>query len=315
MTGLRNVHEGLVDFKTWATDPHPRVGFGLPFFDANTRGGLALAEVAMVMAVSSVGKTWLALQAIVHNTSVPTLMVSLEMSWRQVVSRLAAITTGVPTWDLEDALKQGQTPGQFYDTMTRFPLLLGTDHSALSIKEISEAIKEAGDRLNQPIRLVVIDYLELIGGSGLLTKTEQVDRASQKVKALAKDHDCSIVILHQVGKTDGSGGYEPLDLESGRYGGHQPCDQVVGAYVPRLNKNLTAAERQAVQGDIYFQLLKNRNGMAHPDGVRHTLSPHTGRITPYGVQVPGYAVQTDLFAPDPDTYYRDADFLERAGWN
>lgn len=311
MTGIANVQQGVESFTAWASDRRPRVGLGIPFFDDATRGGLAKAECLMVQATSAGGKTWVGLNAIANNPDVPTLFCSLEMSWRQVVARLTAITTGVPTWELETELKHGRRPGQFFETITKFPLLLANDSSEQTVKDISATVRQSSDMLGQPIRLVVIDYLELIGGSGLLGKSEQVDRASQKVRTIAKDNDCSVIILHQVGKGDGGGGHEPLSLESGRYGGYAPMDAVLAAYSPRLNKDLSKDERARIDSDLYLQLLKNRNGMAHPDGVRHRLDPHTGLISPYGAQLPTYAVQADLFKPPFD----DVDPLERAGWN
>lgn len=294
---LHNIQQGVDSFCRWAADDRPRIGLGIPFIDDNMRGGLAKSECMMVMAVSSVGKTWVALNAIANNPDVPTLFCSLEMSWRQVAARLTAIRTGVPTWDLETEIKAGRKPGAFYDIIREYPLLLCDDRSDQSVKDISAAVRQGSDMLGQQIRLVIIDYLELVSGPGLIGKSEQVDRASQKMRTIAKDNDCSVVVLHQVGKTDGASGAEPLSLESGRYGGHAPMDAVAAAYCPRLKRDLSKQERDEVRSDIYLQLLKNRNGQAHPEGVRHTLSPYTGKISPYGVQLPGNAWQPELDQP------------------
>lgn len=303
MTGLRTVQDGLSDFQNWASDPRPRIGLGLPFFDKYTNGGLAKSECMMFLAYSSVGKTWLALNMIANNPDMPTMFASLEMSWRQVASRLVAITTGVPTWNLERAIKNGEYPGQFMETMQRFPYLFGNDASDQSIKSIGQSIEAANKRLHdKQIRLVVIDYLELISGNGLLGKVEQVDKAAQKVRSIAKDYDCSVAVLHQAGKGSGTGGFEPLNLDDGKYGGHHPMDAVVGAYAPRLNKKLDQLERRAVREDLYLQLLKNRNGMAEPEGVRHRLSTETGKITPWGEVSSGPSVQRDFFEPSENPY-------------
>jgi replicative DNA helicase len=296
MSGIRNVQDGLNDFCNWATDTRPRIGLGLPFFDDFTGGGLAKAECLMALAYSSVGKTWLGLNAIANNPDVPTLFASIEMSWRIVSSRLVALATNVPTWTLEQQIKRGEQPGQLMDTMAKFPYLFGNDSSDQSIKSIGQSIEAANQRLHdRKIRLVVIDYLELLAGNGLLSKNEQVDKAAQKVRALAKDYDCSVIVLHQVGKGSNTGGYEPLSLDDGKYGGHHPMDAVVGMYAPRLNKKLDQLERRAVREDLYLQLLKNRNGMAEPEGVKHRLSTETGKITPWGVEIPGPGVQRDFF--------------------
>lgn len=283
MSGIRNVRDGAEDFGAWASDARPRIGLGLPFFDDMTRGGLAKAECCMVMSYSSVGKTWIALNAIANNPDVPSMFFSLEMSWRQVISRLAAIRTGTPTWEIEAEIKRtGTLPMHLHETVNAFPHLLGEDSSEMSMKDMSAAIKRGGDMLGKPIRMVYIDYLELVGGNSMLGAGENVEKVARKVRSLCKDHDLSVVALHQVGKGSGTGGFEPLALDDGRYGGHHPFDMVVGAYAPRLDKKLTPRERANVESDLYMQLLKNRNGKAHPDGVRHTKSEHTGRIVPWG---------------------------------
>lgn len=287
---LRSVQNGLQDFATWAADPRPRVGLGLPFFDGPTNGGLAKAECAMVLAYSSVGKTTIALNAIARNPKVPCVFFSLEMSWRQVVARLTAICSGIPTWELEKLLKSGDPVQQVTETGIQFPYLLGDDRSELDLKTMKNSVQEAQQKLGLEVGLVVIDYLELIGGAGMLGKSEQVDRAAQKIRALAKDCDTRVLVLHQVAKTDGSGGHEPLSLDSGKFGGHHPMDYVIGAYAPRLDRKLTEMQRDGIQTELYLQLLKNRNGKANPQGVRHFQDPLTGVVRTWGqtqVTIPG----------------------------
>lgn len=285
-TGLRDVRDGFLDYQQWATDPTPRIGLGLPFFDGPTRGGIAKAECAMILAYSSVGKTSIGLNAIVNNPRVPTMFFSIEMSWRLVVARLAAIHTGTPTWELEAALKAGTMPQQLQDTALQYPLLLGNDISEISVKEMKQFIVEGGQKLGQPIRFVLIDYLELIGGAGMLGKSEQVDKAAQKIRSLAKDTDTSVLVLHQVAKGDNSDGHKPLNLDSGKYGGHHPMDYVIGAYAPRLNRELDERGLQAVEEELYMQLLKNRSGKAKPVGIRHRLSVNSNRLTEWGATEP-----------------------------
>jgi hypothetical protein len=83
-------------------------------------------------------------------------------------------------------------------------------------------------------------------------------------------------------------------------------DYVVGAYAPRLDRKLTEQQQQAVQGELYLQLLKNRSGKARPAGVRCTLDPETGRLTQFGqimplpVQLSPYQQQLGQSRPAPD---------------
>jgi hypothetical protein len=293
---LQRVRDGLQQYQTDTLDPRPRVGFGLPTIDKLFGGGLRKAQCCMVMAVSSVGKTTIGLSAIAANPDVATLMFSIEMTWPQVVARLTSMTTGTPEWELEEAMKSGEYPKQMLDTSNRYPLLLGDDASEMPVKEMKLQVEKARQQLGMPIRLILIDYLELIGGAGLMGKGEQVDKAAVKVLSLAKDTGASVVLLHQVGKGDGGGGFKPLSLESGRYGGHQPMHAVVGAYAPRLNPELKPAELEAVRDDLYLQVLKNRvTGRAHPEGMRMRLDPTTGKLSEWGAPgVPSLGYQAEL---------------------
>lgn len=286
---LRDVRAGLADYTAWANDPRPRIGMGLPFFDKYTNGGLARAECAMVLAYSSVGKTSIGLNMIANNPTVPTVFFSLEMSWRQVVARLTAITSGIPTWELEQMVKaDGSMPRPIMESGIRYPFLLGDDASEMSLKDMKLGVEKAKADLGTDVRLVVIDYLELIGGAGMLGKAEQVDKAAQKIRALAKDCDTSVVVLHQVAKTDGSGGFEPLSLDSGKFGGHHPMDYVIGAYAPRLDRKMSESDRDVKKPELFLQLLKNRSGGARPEGVKHHLDPKTGRLSEWGRQHLGF---------------------------
>lgn len=282
---IKSVGEGFRDLRTWANDPRPRIGFGLPFFDIPTNGGLARSEIAMFQAFSSVGKTTFALNVIRNNPDVPTLFFSLEMNWRMVTSRLAAMdvptTTGMIESDLREAGEE-EYPDYLYQVVDKYRCLVCDDTPGLSLREAGESYAEASEALGTAPRLVIFDYLELIKGSGMLGKGEQVDKAAQNMRDWTRAHDCSTVLLHQVGKGDSQhSGAEPLSIDSGRYGGFAPMDAVIGGYAPRLQRGISPADFDAVRDDLYLQLLKNRAGSAHPQGVRHQLDHRTLRITEF----------------------------------
>jgi len=282
VTGVRTVADGFAAYSAWANDPVPRIPFGLPFFDGPTGGGIARAESAMIMSYSSVGKTTIGLNIVRNNPLIPTIVFSLEMSWRLMVPRLAAMDYGISTQAMEQEVKASRGFNPYAQGVTdKYRWLVCDDTSAIDLRQAAESYKRAAEILGTPPRLIIWDYLELIGGSGLMTKTEAVDRAAQRLRDFHKDRDASGIVMHQVGKTSGTGGYEPLSLDSGRYGGHQPMDYVVGAYAPRLNPELTEFEYLQHQPELYLQLLKNRNGSAAPVGVKHRQDPVSMRVTPW----------------------------------
>lgn len=281
MSGVRTVNDGLQEYFAWATDPRPRIPWGLPFFDRPTGGGIARSETAMLIAYSSVGKTSIALNIIRNNPHVPTLFFSLEMSWRQVVSRLTAMEYGISTQQIEAKIKElGYNP--YHDHMVdRFSHFVCDDTPAISLKAAKESYRRASELLPEPPRLVVWDYLERIGGMNLMGGPEKVTQATMKMADWHRDMDCSGVLLHQVGKGSDTGGYKPLSIDDGKYGGHESMDYVIGAYAPRLDPELSDYEFQKVEPELYMQLLKSRSGPALPSGVKYRRDPVSMRITPW----------------------------------
>lgn len=276
---VQTVGQGFESYREWATDPRPRIGFGMDWFDRPTGGGLARSEVAMVMAYSSVGKTTIALNVIRNNPSIPVLFISLEMNWRMVVPRLAAMELPTTTQNLESRIKSGDPVSELQFVQDKYRGLVCEDTPRLSLRQASDAFEEATDVLGTAPRLVIWDYLELVGGGGLMQKNEQIDKVATGLRDWNRHHDCSSIVLHQVKGSDG--GHEPLDLGSGRYGGYQPMDYVIGAYAPRLEKGLSEQDFDRVKDQIYFQLLKSRSGGSKPNGVRYRLDSSTLRISPW----------------------------------
>lgn len=294
MTGVRDITAGLTELRDWATDPRPRVGWGLPFFDARTNGGIARSEICMVQAFSYVGKTALLNNIIHNNAGVATLFFSLEMSWRNIVLRQAAIELGTTTVELEHRIREAAAlPPEMQRVADKHRQLVCDDTPSISLKDALVSFERAADLLGEPPRLVAFDYLELIGGGGLMEAAQAVDKLSRKVRDFARTTDSSVIVLHQVGK--GEGGDQPGGLDSGRYGGFAPMDYVVHAYAPKLERGIDQRRYDQVKEEVYLQLLKNRTGPAHPVGVRHRLDSRTLRLTPWS-EVPLHPLYQQEFS-------------------
>jgi replicative DNA helicase len=253
----------------------------MDWFDSPTGGGLARSEIAMFQAFSSVGKTTVGLNIIRNNPHIPTLMFSLEMNWRMVAARLAAMEMACSTQDIERVLKAGGDVPGLQAVADKFHDFVCDDTPSITLKAATVAFERATERCGTPPRLVLFDYLELVGGSGGLSgKSEQVDKISAKLRDWTREHDCSTIVLHQL--SQGTGGWKPMAMHDGRYGGYQPMDFVAGAYAPRLNPDLPQSDFEQVKEDIFFQLLKQRNGAPDPVGKRYRLDAKTMRIGPHG---------------------------------
>lgn len=267
------------DYANWATSPLPRIPTGFKFFDSRTGGGAAAGELILFQARSSVGKTTVAANMVVNNPGIPVAFMSLEMHGRYIANRIAAISQSTTTRQIEWDLQQNGYSRALVDTVERFPTLAIFDKPAMSLKDMVSAVKEAEDVYQEKIKLVVIDFLELIGGVPSLSAVEKVDKVARNVKDFCRELDLVGVCLHQVGRGEGGAGHEPLSLTAGRYGGEVSADYVLSAYRPCLRPGITQEEYEREKWQIYMQFLKSRSGSElHPAGLLHQINPGTMRI-------------------------------------
>jgi replicative DNA helicase len=302
--GLTEVFE---DFHAWATDPRPRIGSGYKFFDGPTNGGAARGEFVQVLARSGVGKTWLAVNWIRNNPEVPTVFFSLEMAAPYIAARLAACETGASTTVIENALKSTGEHSAIAHTITKFPNLVIVDKPAMTIKDMTSALKEAEDLLQTEVRLAVVDYLELIGGFGMSEQVAAVDKTAKKMKDWAREHRVVALGLHQVSRGSGEEGHKSLSLTSGRYGGEQAADFVIGMFRPALEPNLDINTYNRVKDQVMLQLLKSRSGEADGRSVKHRMDSGCKRIsewedTPWKTEAPEPVAYPSTVLPEADGY-------------
>lgn len=311
-------HRGLDDIVEehyrWASSTQPRIPLGWSFFDGATSGGIAMGEVAMFLAYSGVGKTWWAINVAANNPSMPMVIFSLEMHSRMLAQRLAACYCGVPTWRIEQDSAAGHS-AHLEKTRTDFPHLSIQDDPGMSLKDMAEGLREAQEAWGgvRP-RLVIVDYLELVRSSGLLSSLEAIDKTSREVKNFARAEDVALIVLHQVnanesarasGDRDGyrkvaDNGHLPLTRKAARFGGDVAADYTIGAFRPGLDPEMPETVRNVRDREIFFQLLKNRGGSKlHLGGVPHDLDTETWRITEKN-EDPDLA----WAAPEPVSYAR-----------
>lgn len=287
------------EYLQWATDPNPRVPTGYPILDSRTSGGAAYGEVILVNCRSQVGKTTFGLNVVANNVERPAVFFSLEMHGRYILPRLAAIHTDTPTEDIERQMRTLQRSDVVERTVNDFRRLAVIDKPAMTLKEMGQALDEVQQAWGQRVELVVIDFLELMGGIPSLNKVEKIDDLTQKIKNFAREWDVVVILLHQVSRTEGSGGDKPLDITSGRYGGEVSADYVLGAYRPCLRKGITQEEYLHERWLFFVQFLKTRGGSEiHPEGLLHCFNPHTMKIT-YPYPATPFTFEEDGTMPTP----------------
>lgn len=235
----------------------PGVPTGMNRLDRLT-GGFRRAELAIVGARPSVGKSALATQWALHaayRRRIPTLMVSLEMKVEWVGARLIAAESGMNSSHFM------RNPGASavaaaHEVQTRLAdmPMHATTQARLTVAQIRHEAEVLVAREN--LRLVIVDYLGLVEPSDpQLPRYEQVTGVSRDLKLLAMDLDVAVVALSQVRREADRQSRPPLlsDLrESGAI--EQDADLVLFLHRERLEDDVKLAKNGLLL------VAKQRNG-------------------------------------------------------
>ncbi|MBW9258599.1 MAG: replicative DNA helicase [Candidatus Thiodiazotropha sp. (ex. Lucinisca nassula)] len=166
--------------------------------------GLQPSDVMIVAGRPSMGKTSLAMNIAEHavTTEKNVLVVSVEMNDERLTQRLVSSISGVPLDVVLAPAKYSEeqataiNPG--VEWLADHDNLLISEHNNNSIEQI-RALAVRAHRHVSGLDLLVIDYLQLIEGSGD-NRTEEMSKISRAIKKLAKDLDIPIVLLSQLNR-------------------------------------------------------------------------------------------------------------------
>jgi len=239
-----------------------------------------------VLGRSAVGKTAFALNLIDQMTAagqLPTLMFSLEQQGVEIFERMASLTLGWNGRDLEERARSEdpQVTARLLEVCERWAHVVLVEKPC-TLDQVDQLIEEAraSDLWPEPLRLVVVDYMGLIGHRKPGTLYEQASLSARALKNFAKRHRVALVVLCQVGREGETGG-EPITLKMGRDSGaiEEAADYLLGIWRPELKDGIDKLERASVRGEFKVRVLKNRSGAA-PKTITLHFEPTTLRITP-----------------------------------
>ncbi len=241
---------------------------GFPTLDTITQGWQP-SDLIILAARPSVGKTAFSLN-IARNAAVdhhmPVAFFSLEMSAKQLAKRLAVSETGLSGDKIKGAIKLESYEWEQLEykikDLAKAPLYID-DTPGLPLMEFRTKAKNLVK--NKGVRLIVVDYLQLMQGPAELRgmREQEVAAISRTLKATAKELDVPIIALSQlsrqaVQRTGGAGKPQLSDLrESGSI--EQDADIVI-----LLDRSMT--EEEAARDDrpdmnvTEFIIAKNRSG-------------------------------------------------------
>ena len=167
--------------------------------------GLHNSDLILVAARPSMGKSALALNMATYaaiNAKVPVAMFNLEMSKKQLVNRMLCSEAMVDSNKIrtgkieeEDWVKLATSLGP----LSEAPIYID-DTPGISVMEIRAKCRKL--KLEKNIGLVVIDYLQLIQGTGKKSnnREQEISEISRSLKILAKELDIPVVALSQLSR-------------------------------------------------------------------------------------------------------------------
>ena len=232
--------------------------------------GMHAAEMIVIAARPSMGKTALAMN-IAENVALTAkhavAIFSLEMSSQQLVQRMLCSRARVNLQKVRDGFMADRDFHNLTDAAGKLAeaSLFIDDTAGLSILELrakSRRLKSQHD-----IKLIVIDYLQLLRGSskrGQENRQLEIAEISSGIKALAKELEIPIIVLAQLNRNpenrtgDAKGRPRLSDLrESGSI--EQDAD-LVGLLVRDEYYADTEEEKEESQGRATLIIAKQRNG-------------------------------------------------------
>ena len=218
--------------------------------------GFSRGDLVVLAARPSVGKTSLGL-AMAFNIARrghPTLIFSLEMDVKQIVSRFLAMNSRT---DLL-ALRTGNVfDTEAADALAGVPILID-DTPGLSIMELRTKARRA--TTNDRLEVIIVDYIQLMRSDGSdENRVQEIAAITRNLKSLARELNVVVIGLSQLSRAAGDSGMEPK-LSTLRESGslEQDADIVV---------MLWKDKEEAVPGAprlIHGSVAKNRNG---PTGI------------------------------------------------
>ncbi|MBI4497217.1 MAG: replicative DNA helicase [Chloroflexi bacterium] len=181
----------------------PRIPTGYPALDA-LLGGLHRSDLVIVAARPGVGKTSLALGFAHHAATrqrARAAVFSLEMSKEQLVERLLAAESGVDSMRLRLGRQNPAEERRILDAAGKLSdaEIYIDDSPFMNVVELrSKARRLHTDR---PLDLIVVDYLQLLQGSGYGdNRVAQMSEISRSLKALARELNVPLVALSQLSR-------------------------------------------------------------------------------------------------------------------
>ncbi len=189
-------------------------GLETGFFELDEMlNGLQNGELIIIAARPSMGKTALAMNIVEHvaaNNQLPCAVFSMEMSRQQLTQRLLCSRGKIDS----QKLRKGTISSADFHCLTETVAALSKapvwvdDSPGLTILELRAKARRLA--LKEGIKLIMIDYLQLMDNPGVDSRQQQISEISRGIKSVARELNIPVVCLSQLNRaTEGRDGHRP----------------------------------------------------------------------------------------------------------
>lgn len=229
----------------------------------NLLAGFQRSDLIVLAARPAMGKSTFALN-LAHNIAVAekqsVLVFSLEMSKEQLVDRMLADEAGVDAWNIrtgnlsdEDFEKLSTAMG----VMAEAPIYID-DTPGVSVLEMRTKARRAAHE--RPLGLIVVDYLQLMSGSGRSysdNRVQEISEISRGLKLIARELNVPVLALSQLSRSVETRNPPHPQLSDLRESGSIEQDADIVMFLYREDYYNPQTDRQHVTD---LMVKKHRNG-------------------------------------------------------
>ena len=227
-------------------------------------GGIAPGEVFTLAAPTSCGKSAFALYMAtkaMKEQNVPVAYFSFEMPQKQVMKRMVQSLSGVNLRSIEERTVTPEQEKRFTDaTEEARNLPISTCHSVKGPEDLASQCRYFVRK--KGVKLIVIDYLQLIPFDGRKGKAEGIADISHKIKQMAIDLNVAVILLAQINR-EGAKRDGALSIYDLKDSGDIENDADVVLLMWPHNGDVESSKDKDYRGSytwLSYKLAKNREG-------------------------------------------------------
>src|SRR5579884_749335 len=189
-------------------------GLETGFFELDDMlNGLQNGEMIIVAARPSMGKTAMAMNMIEHiaaDSRLPCAVFSLEMSKQQLAQRMLCSRGQIDAHKLRKGMLQSHEYAHLANVvgeLAKAPIWVD-DSPGLTIMDLRAKARRL--KLQHDIKLIMIDYMQLMDNPGPDSRQQQISEISRGIKAVARELNVPVIALSQLNRqSEGRDGHRP----------------------------------------------------------------------------------------------------------